>query len=375
MSIQMQSLTETAQVSPVQLLLELFEQEISLEQLAEVAGKVFNLQCGFVCALLSRNTELEMVEKIVTLAWCYDVYIPRTYGNKYFVKCYIQICDFFKGENLVIIKKIERLHNCMGGENVNTINKIWKRCHNRKLSSEKQIEKLEQEMVKVNEYERNLNEIYRMQMVEELEAEILDDTDYNDRVAWILEWKASGLTIQEFNTLVEEDKTKTKLIIRFGNEGKPDTTLTESKYNMYLWKFRSYVIIQNVVEGLRTNAMTPNILDAYNECAQEWFNYQMEYCQNQIEIFTENAKILYSAVKRAVEVTDVRKKKNRKKKKKVQSSSSEEEFHSAEDESEEECVLRPKECMFCGTKISCMATYEQCKDCEENGEEIVLKLQ
>lgn len=368
MSIQMQSLTETTQVSPVQLLLELFEQEISLEQLSEVAGRVFNLQRGFVCALLSRNTELEMVEKVVSLAWCYDVYIPRTYGNKYFVKCYIQICDFFKGEHYDIIKKIERLHNYMGGENTHTIKTIWKRCHNRKLSSEKQIERLEQEMVKVKEYERNLNEIYRLEMAEEVEREILDDTDYNDRITWILEWKASGLTIQEFNALVEQHKTKTKLSIKFGKKGKEDTTLTESKYNMILWKFRSYAIIQNVVEGLRTNAMTPNILDAYNECAQEWFTYQMEYCQDKIQIFTENAKTLYSAVKRAVEVTDVRKKKNRKKKKKVQSSSS-------EDESEEECVLQAKCCMFCGKQISCMATYEQCQECEENGEEIVLKLQ
>ena len=383
-------MTNTRVSMASEMLTDMIDRGVSIEQISSVACHVLNLQEGFVFALFKRSPHIPLPKKVILLVNCYDTYVPRIYGKKYFVKCYINIIDFCTIEHCKVLTSMSTLHKLdMCGielsENIYTIFKIWKRCHSQKISADEQKAKLLKEMEKAKSYELEVNLVYRQRLAHDInESLLMGKSDYSEKTGWLLEWQKSGKTIEEFNKDVSNDMTETKIEITFTKkDGTPETHFSEARFNTFLWKFRSYAIIENIVEGLQTNSMTPNILDAYNECAQEWFTAQLEVEQDNIVIITENAKTIYEAVKLATNLTAVRKKKSRKKKKVVRvknaldsdsastdkSLDSEDEFLSAEEESDEEILLQPKECMFCGKRISSVSSYNHCSECASTNKE------
>jgi len=142
--------------------------------------------------------------------------------------------------------------------------------------------------------------------------------------------------------------------------------------HVVIWKRRVYELAERIsFEGLE-NAVTPNILDCFNETMQNYMDAMFKNKEGDVETLSKSIKFFFKVVKQVVNLSDVRKKCVRKRKHKKTSTSST--SSSASDEcSDEEIVLEKKECMFCGKSISPLANYAECVECEQEGVEIQSK--
>jgi hypothetical protein len=217
--------------------------------------------------------------------------------------------------------------------------KIFKR---KNQTREDRLELLNKEFEVAREHVNTFKALYRGELVESVKRVVNKvftyDMDWNDQKTFLTEFVKERetnktLTLDEFADKAREKNRENIYTFDAGNIYKPDEHIQS-----LLWRARALSCLFEICECAKNNSMTPNILDAYNEVAQEWFEAHINHSQKDIDGFSELIKYLYNQAKTLVEYTDVRRKPSKssaRKKKKKQV-----EPETDEPESDEEIVLQ-----------------------------------
>ena len=217
--------------------------------------------------------------------------------------------------------------------------KIFKR---KNQTREERLELLDKEFEIARENVKMFKALYRGEVAESVKSVVVKvfthNMDWNDQKNYLTDFikekeTNKTLTLDEFANKARENNRENIYNFDAGNIYKP-----EEHIQSLLWRARALSCLFEICECAKNNSMTPNILEAYNEVAQEWFEAHMNHSQKDIEAFSELIKYLYKQAKTLVEYTDVRRKpsksSSRKKKKKQV------EQETKESESDEEIVLQ-----------------------------------